>query len=263
MINIREKLLDKKRYVVKLGTTANMDEDGSFNLELISGLARQMNCQRKKGKEFVIVSSGAIGLGNKELGWERSDDIVLNQVAASVGQEKLISSYSNAFNNYNIKTSQILLTHDAFTDDKRKVNAYNLINKSLEKGIVPIINENDSVSTEEITFGDNDMLSAYVSNMISSDALIMLTNVNGIYENVIKEDVIDSVTCIDDIMKSITKDITSVGKGGMYSKVMAAKQAATTNTMTVIASYKEHDVLYNIINGKKIGTFFCIDDKIY
>lgn len=208
----------------------------------------------------MIVSSGAIGLGNNHLRWNKTNDLILNQCSASVGQNLLLHSYSNCFKKHGVVISQLLLTHEDIADAKRKVNIRNLIEKLMELGIVAIINENDSVSTEEITFGDNDILSAYVSALIEADLLIILSDVNGLYRNLETEEIINFVESIDsEIKRCISKNKSELGKGGMPSKLIAAQLAASSNTITVVANSNEKNVIKRILNGESVGTLFCLN----
>ena len=257
---MRNQLKKANRIVIKLGTNTIIDGNGKFNYCFINELIKQISHLKDEGREIIIVSSGAIGLGNNYLGWLKTNDLVLNQCSASVGQNLLMNSYANCFNEHGIAISQLLLTHDDINDSKRKLNIKCLIEKLMNKGIIVIINENDSVSTEEITFGDNDILSALVSNLINADLLILLSNVNGLYKDINYEEIVNFVEKIDyRIRNCVSRNKSQFGKGGMRSKLRAVQLASASNTFTVIANSKEKEVIKKIIKGENIGTLFYLN----
>jgi len=260
---LRNQLKKANRIVIKLGTNAIIDDNGKFNYCFINGLIKQISYLKNEGKQIIIISSGAIGLGNNNLGWQKTDDLVLNQCSASVGQNLLMNSYAKCFSQYGITISQLLLTHEDINDSKRNTNIKSLIEKLMNLGIIAIINENDSVSTEEITFGDNDLLSACVSNLLDADLLILLSDVNGLYRNVKNEEIVDFVENIDSkIKKYVCRNKSKLGKGGMHSKLIAAQLVSASNTFTVIASSGEKEVIKRIIRGDNIGTLFYLNGDI-
>lgn len=255
----QQRIKDAKRIVIKLGTNLVVDEKGNFNYKIIYDIARQMT--EITDKEFVIVSSGAIGLGNSKLNWEKSKDLVLNQCSASVGQSILMKHYSDCFENMGINTSQLLLTHENLKDRRRKNIVKKLLLKLISLNIIPIINENDSVSTEEITFGDNDLLSAKVSNLINADLLILLSNVNGLYSDFKNKKQLNFVEKIDSKVNGyVQAEKSRLGKGGMSSKLIAAQLAADSDTITVLANGSARNNIQDIVKGRNIGTIFCLKD---
>ncbi|MFH1256442.1 MAG: glutamate 5-kinase [Candidatus Diapherotrites archaeon] len=252
-----------KRIVVKIGTNTITNGKGEVDGAFIKGIAGQAAKLRKEGKEIVIVTSGAIGCGKKELGLKESPrDIVLRQAAAAVGQSILMSHYASAFRKRRISVAQVLLTFDSFSDRETYLNLRNSINSLLEFGVVPVINENDPISTREIdkSFGDNDRLSAMVASKLNANALIMLSDVEGLFNCNPKK---DSKAVLVREVKEIGKDIEAMagnascgGLGGMKSKVDAAKIAATAGCAVVILNGRKKNALLDAAAGKEIGTFF-------
>lgn len=258
--HIRNELTKAKRIVIKVGTNVILDDAGRIKQDTFNSLIRQVHELVDRKIEVVIVSSGAIGLGNRHLNWQNTDDIVLNQCAASVGQNLLINMYAKAFQEEGIDISQLLLTHENINDEAKRRNIRLLIEKLMGHNIVTVINENDSISTAEITFGDNDILSARVCNLLGADLLVLLSNVEGLYKNIKYEEIIDLVVNIDsDIKGCVDEKHSSLGKGGMYSKLLAAQIAADSNTFAVIANMNTPNVISRIIGGENIGTLFYLN----
>lgn len=252
----RAKLGHAKKIVVKLGTSLVVNPDGGFNHELIRGLASQIQDMAEEGKQFILVTSGAVGLGNKLLGFEKNGNKSLIQCAASLGQSLLMNSYSRCFDTYGIPVSQLLLTNCDTAGEKSEATKH-MIEKQLDMGIVVIVNENDAVSTDALSFGDNDFLSAHISNTVDADLLILLTDVHGLYEDIESESRIPVVEEIHEGIECCIGQATlGLGKGGMGSKLSAAKIA---NTITVVANGREDGVLKRILAGEDIGTIFCIN----
>jgi glutamate 5-kinase len=256
----RHNLLDSKRIVCKIGTNSILREiDGrnKFNYELMFSLAGQIAYLQSKDKEVIWVSSGAVGLGNSELNWQRSSDIVRKQVASSVGQPNLLEAYKRVFEHYNIKVGQILLTnYDSYEGNYRAKSTIELM---LKNNILPIINENDVVATEEITYGDNDLLAAKKAKLLSADLLILLSNVNGVYiENT--NQVIPRLVGSDLIthLKNVSTKHSVDGSGGISSKLKAAEIAQ--NIPIVVANAAEKDIIQRILSGEDIGTYLLIKD---
>lgn len=251
-----------ERIVVKVGTSTLTYETGKLNLRRIEHLARVLCGLKNMGKEVILVSSGAIVVGMSKLGMEkRPESTREKQAAAAVGQCELINIYGRFFSEYGYNVAQILLTKDILDHDHREKNAVNTFNTLLGLGTVPIVNENDSISIEEIEFGDNDTLSAIVAVLTKSDVLIILSDIDGMYDSdprkneearlmrVIKE--------IDDSVLNMAGGSGSYqGTGGMQTKVHAA-QIATERGIDVIVANGDHpEILYDIIDGKAVGTKF-------
>lgn len=254
----RAALKKSKKIVIKIGTNTILTPKGTFNNNLIKDLAKQIN--DLEDKEFTIVSSGAIALGNRHMKWQKTKDILMNQCSASIGQTILMHSYHNCFKKHSLIVSQLLLTYSDIFDTKKEATIRNLTKKLIKLNIIPIINENDSVSTEEITFGDNDILSAHISRLINADLLIILTNTDGLYKNIEKKDTINIIETINtEIHNCIHPAISNEGKGGMSSKLYASELAAKHNIKTVIAQGTEKNIIKKILNGENTGTLLNLD----
>lgn len=254
--------LKTKRIVVKIGTNTLSKQDGSIDYKLIFDIAEQISYLKKQGKEFIIVTSGAIGLGCKELSLShRPEDIMLRQVCAAIGQSKVMGAYHQAFSHYNGAVAQILLTYDDFLNENKHRNLRNVIDKLLRLNVTPVINENDVVATDEIgdTFGDNDKLSAMVSVDVGASLLIILTDVNGFYNKDPRGN--DNARLIKEI-KKITPEIEDIanssnkGVGGMKTKIKAVKICMEAGCNVVITNGKEKEVVRRIVSGEEIGTLF-------
>ena len=250
-----------KRIVIKVGTNVLTKQNGTLNTERIGNIAKVIAGLKK---EFIIVTSGAIGCGCKELSIkQRPRDIILRQACAAIGQSILMNAYNNMFSKEGIKTAQILLTYDDFSDRKRYLNLRNSINKLISLGIVPIINENDAISTAEIdmSFGDNDRLSALVASKMEADLLIMLSDIDGLYNKNPKTN--RDAKVIKEV-REITKEIERItaGKGsamaigGMKSKIEAAKITMQSGCSLVIINGKIKKPITRVLKGEELGTLF-------
>lgn len=262
----RAKLKECKRVVVKVGTSSLTYSNGRANLKSIEKICRAIADQMNQGYEIILVSSGAIGIGMGKLRLkEKPESIREKQAIASVGQCELMSLYSRFFSDYNYAVGQILLTRDDIDDKQTKTNIINTFECLIEKEIIPIVNENDTVSTIEInhngTFGDNDSLSAIVAAMMDADLLILLSDISGFYDCDPKANagarLIDTVTSITPQLQSFAGGSGSGrGTGGMITKLEAAKIATEAGVHMVIANAKDPSVIKSIMNGEKIGTLF-------
>jgi len=263
----REHLNKHKRIVVKVGTTSLTHPNGRMNLRRMERLCWVLTDLKNRGKEIVLVSSGAIGVGTERLGLsERPRDTVLKQAASAVGQAALIKIYDNFFMTYNQKAAQILLTKDDVEDEIRRTNIHNTFSALLSMDILPIVNENDTVSTEELGIGDNDTLSAHVARLVECDLLIILSDVDGMYESDPRKHtdakLISEITEItDDLERAAGGTTGSLGTGGMTTKITAAKMAAECGIDTVIACGDEPDIIFDIIDGADVGTLFTAPEK--
>ena len=248
------------RLVIKVGSSLVTNEGKGLDEAAISHWANQIAALRSQGKQVVLVSSGAIAQGMQRLGWtKRPHDINELQAAAAVGQMGLVHMYENCFSAHGIATAQVLLTHADLADRTRYLNARGTLLTLLRLGVVPIINENDTVVTDEIKFGDNDTLGALVTNLIDADALIILTDQAGLYSADPRRDpsatLIGQAQAGDTALEQMAGGAgSSLGKGGMLTKVLAAKRAATSGAHTVIASGREPEVLVRLANGESVGT---------
>ncbi|QDU34650.1 Glutamate 5-kinase [Poriferisphaera corsica] len=246
-----------KRVVVKIGTqllTLPKAEGGGINKAFINGLAKQIAGLREKGVEVTLVSSGAVGAGCVELEMtERPSDVAGLQAAAAIGQRRLMDLMHKAFEKHGISVAQILLTRTDFDDRTRYLNIRNCIRKLHEYGTLPILNENDTVSVDELRFGDNDMLAALTCNALRAQAVVLLTSVDGLLDEQMQ--VIDLVDDVDKFMNLTNDDEkTSWGSGGMGSKLEAARLVTDAGDVAVIASGREKSILLRLMDGEKLGT---------
>lgn len=251
---------DARRLVVKVGSSLVTNRGQGLDAEALARWAAQIAELRKLGREIVLVSSGAIAEGMQRLGWSKRPHALHElQAAAAVGQMGLIEVYESCFRKHGLLTSQVLLTHEDLADRTRYLNARSTLRTLLALGVVPIINENDTVATEEIRFGDNDTLAALVANLIEADALVILTDQPGLYTADPRKDgnaqLLETMAADDAGLEKIAGGAGSaVGTGGMLTKVRAAKRAARSGAHTVIASGLEPDVLVRLARGEHIGT---------
>ncbi len=254
------RLASVKRFVVKVGSALVTNNGEGLDLAAINDWARQISVLRQQGKEVVLVSSGAIACGMQRLGWSKRPKTVHElQAAAAVGQMGLVQVYEGAFSKHGLHTAQILLTHDDLADRKRYLNARSTLTTLLALGVIPIINENDTVVTDEIKFGDNDTLGALVANLIEAEALIILTDQTGLYTADPRKDptatLISEAIAGDRTLENMAGGAgTSIGKGGMITKVIAAKRAAKSGAHTAIASGHETDPIIRLAQGESVGT---------
>lgn len=261
-MNLRDGLKNTKRVVFKVGTSSLTYPNGRLNINKIDVLVRVIADLKNRGMEVVLVSSGAIGVGVGKLSLaEKPKDMPSKQAAAAVGQCELMYLYDKLFSEYGHITGQVLLTKDAIEHEDRKINAHNTFRRLLEMGVVPIVNENDAVSTEEIEFGDNDTLSSYVAILSESDLLVILTDIDGLYDSNPRENpeakIIRQVDCVTDEILALGGGTgSSRGTGGMITKLYAARIASRSNIKTVICSAEEPRDIYKIFNEDEIGTIF-------
>jgi glutamate 5-kinase len=257
----RKKVLEKaRRIVVKVGSSILASVEKGLHYEAFSHLTKEISELKRHGYEIVLVSSGAIAAGMEKLGYKtRPQSITQKQATAAVGQSRLIHIYENYFSRYQQMVAQVLLTHDDLSHRRRFLNARNTLLALLELGIIPIINENDTVVVDEIKVGDNDNLSALITNLIEADLLIILTDIEGICDRDPRSHPdARCITLIEDIdadMEGVmgeTKSQTSVG--GMVSKIQAARKASRFGIPTVVACGTKKEILHQVLKGKEIGT---------
>jgi glutamate 5-kinase len=258
----REILKNKKRIIVKVGTALLTHESGKINLLRLEKLAQVIAMVHNSEKDIILVSSGAVGAGMGKLNInEKPKQIVIKQALAAVGQAGLMRMYDTFFTEYDKTIGQVLLTRDGIENSVRRTNARNTINHLLEMGVIPIINENDTVSTEEIEFGDNDLLSAAVADLIRADLLIILTNTDGVFtadpsKHIDAKQVPTVIKAVDDLKGVIAEGKTAFGSGGMQSKIQAAELCMEKNIDVVIAEGTDPAIIINILEGKQMGTLF-------
>ena len=253
-------LENARRVVVKVGSALITNDGRGLDRQMVENLASQICLLVKEGKEVVFVSSGAIAEGVLRLGWsKRPERICELQAAAAVGQMGLVQAYETAFSDHGVATAQILLTHADLSNRERYLNARETLMELLRLGVVPIINENDTVVTDEIKVGDNDTLGALVSNLIQADVLVILTDQQGLYTADPRKDsqaeFVARARAGDPALEKMAGGAAStLSKGGMITKILAAKRAARSGTNTVIACGREPDILRRLAKGESIGT---------
>lgn len=258
---------ETKRWVVKIGSALLTDDGAGLDREAIDGWVSQIATLLDQGNEIVLVSSGAIAEGIARLGWtKRPDSIDELQAAAAVGQMGLIQAYESSFERFNRGTAQILLDHDDLANRQRYLNARGVLKKLMELGVVPIVNENDTVVTDEIRFGDNDSLAALVANLIDADLLVILTDKDGLYSANPDQDssakLVSQAQADDASLDALVgESLSSLGRGGMVTKLQAARLAARSGCNTVIAGGRNEEVLLKVGRGDVIGTFLSASQK--
>ena len=251
-----------KRLVFKVGTSTLTHETGKLNLRRMRDLARVLSDLKNAGHEIVLVSSGAIGVGVGKLKLERRPhDIGGRQACAAVGQCELMYIYDKLFSEYGHVTAQVLLTRDCVDDRLRRMNIQNAFERLLDMGALPIINENDTVAVEEIVFGDNDTLSALVARIVRADALIILTDIDGLHERNPREDPTAPLIHVVEAITPHTREIaggtgSSRGTGGMITKIEAADIATRQGITTAIIDGSDPEDIYRLLDGEEIGTVF-------
>ena len=256
----RQNIKITKRCVIKIGSALLTNDGAGLNTVGIATWVEQIAVLRKSGVEIVLVSSGAVAEGMCRLGIKkRPESLHELQAAAAVGQMGLIQSYESEFSKYDLHTAQILLTHDDLSNRQRYLNARNTVRSLLDLGVVPIINENDTVVTDEIRFGDNDTLAALVANLIEADYLLILTDQNGLFDRNPREHanakLISEASADDNSLAAMAEGgAGTFGRGGMATKVSAAKLAARSGTSTLIAAGNEKNIIQRVFAGEELGT---------
>ena len=260
IMNKRQHIKNTKRCVIKIGSALLTNDGAGLNMEGIATWVEQIAALRKKGIEVVLVSSGAIAEGMSRLGIkQRPESLHELQAAAAVGQMGLIQSYESAFSKYDLHTAQVLLTHDDLSNRQRYLNARTTVRSLLGLGVIPVINENDTVVTDEIRFGDNDTLAALVANLIEADYLLILTDQNGLFDRNPREHsdakLISEASANDNSLIGMAEGgAGTFGRGGMATKVSAAKLASRSGVSTLIAAGNEKNVIQRLFSGEALGT---------
>ncbi|MGN1142614.1 MAG: glutamate 5-kinase [Oliverpabstia sp.] len=266
---LREKLKDKKRIVIKIGSSSLTHPDtGYLDLIKLEILVREISDLRNQGKDIILVSSGAIMVGSKTMGYKKKPEkLSEKQACAAIGQAKLMMIYQKLFAEYNQVASQILMTKNTMLDNLNRMNAKNTFNELLRMGAIPIVNENDTIATYEIEFGDNDTLSAVVAALVKADLLILLSDIDGLFTDDPHQNpdaqFIHVVDSLDDSLMAMGKGSTgsNVGTGGMATKLAAAEIASASGTDMIIANGKDFHIIHKIIQGKEYGTLFLSHPK--
>ena len=270
---LRDALTDSHRIVIKIGSSSIQHKNtGKLDLVKLEILVREISDLCNQGKEVVLVSSGAVMAGRAVLGLEnRSGSLIEKQACASVGQARLMMFYQKLFSEYNQICSQILMTKNTMLDNLNRFNTRNTFNELLSRGVIPIVNENDTIATYELdlfsVFGDNDHLSAVVAALINADLLILLSDIDGLYTDDPHKnpnaEFIETVETLDDAVMHMGKKSTgsSVGSGGMATKLAAAQVASMAGVKMLIASGEDFHILHRILQGERVGTLFLPDKK--
>ncbi len=254
---------DKKRIVIKVGTSTLTHKTGRLNIRRMEKLVKVISDIQNSGRQVTLVSSGAIGLGMGKMGMQnRPDETPLKQACAAVGQCELMYIYDKLFGNYNITVAQILLTK-YILDTPRKNNVVNTFEQLFARGVIPVVNENDTVAIDELEleFGENDTLAAHVAQFSNSDMLIILSDIDGFYDANPKIDpnakLIPMVTEINDDIRKLAGDaVSGLGTGGMITKINAAEMAMNAGIDMAILNGRNPDILYDLFDGKQVGTIF-------
>ena len=258
-------MADKKRIVIKIGSSSlQHKETGDLDYTKLDVLVRELCNLRNMGKDVVLVTSGAIAVGEKAILPNREEDnpIAVKQACAAVGQARLMMIYQKIFAEYNQVAAQILMTKNTIVDNLNRYNARNTFAELFKLGVIPIVNENDTIATYEIEIGDNDTLSAIVASLVEADALLLLSDIDGLYTDDPRTNpdvrYIEVVEELTDELMNMGKASTgsSVGTGGMTTKLQAAKIASSTGVDMVIANSKDIKVIHRILSGQNIGTLF-------
>lgn len=268
----RDLLKDKKRIVVKIGSSSlQHQETGDLDYTKLDVLVRELCDLRNRGKDVVLVTSGAIAVGKKATGIkafsEDDNPIAVKQACAAIGQARLMMTYQKIFAEYNQVAAQVLMTKNTIVDNLNRFNAHNTFDELFKLGVIPIVNENDTVATYEIEFGDNDSLSAIVAALVDADLLLLMSDIDGLYTDDPRKNsdakFIDEVDELTEELMQMGKGSTgsSVGTGGMNTKLVAAKIATSSGIDMVIANSKDIKVIHRIVDGQQIGTLFKANPK--
>ena len=264
----KELLGNVDRVVIKIGTTSLMQGRKSISIDFMDSVAEQVKALKDEGKEVLIVTSGAIGVGLKAMKVQANpNDIPIRQAAASVGQSILMLRWADSFQRQGMLVGQVLMTLDNYSDRDSAINLNNTIDSLLENGVIPIFNENDAVCITEIKFGDNDTLSAIVASRTDADLLVILSDVAGLYDSDPTKNpdakLVPVVHNLDSSVRSMAGDSsTGLGTGGMRTKLDAAAICRDAGCSMIIASSKEPDVIYRTVTGDEVGTVFVSDNEI-
>lgn len=263
---MKNNIADAKTIVVKVGTSTLMHEDGSLNFRRIEDLVRLLADVKNMGKNVVLVSSGAVASGRNRMHIQvKPQTVPEKQALAAVGQVTLMTIYARIFAKYGQNIAQILLTRNIVEHDNSRNNVINTAAKLFEMGVIPIVNENDSIATEEIEFGDNDSLSAIVATIIDADLLVIFSDIDGMYNDNPKLNpeakLINKVDKLTPELEAMCKDTSSIfGTGGMKTKIHAAEIANRSGIPMVLTNGSRPADLYQILEGKSVGTLFCIEN---
>jgi glutamate 5-kinase len=263
----REQITKSRRWVVKIGSALLTNEGRGLNQIGIANWVEQLAALRQRGIEIVLVSSGAVAEGMSRLGWDkRPHALHEQQAAAAVGQMGLVQAYESGFQRYGLHTAQVLLTHDDLSNRHRYLNGRSALLTLLKLGVVPVVNENDTVVTDEIRFGDNDTLGALVANLVEADLLVILTDQEGLCDKDPRQHadaklIHETPTNAPELELMASGSGGALGRGGMLTKVRAARLAARSGSATVIAAGRQEGILQQIADGEQVGTLFIPDTE--
>ena len=271
----RKTITEAKRIIIKFGTNILTNEEGDVSLPRVYSFIEDVSKLKKSGKEIILVSSGAVGLGKKKLGLDSTDAVALKQACAAIGQSKLMSIYESGFDQYNLVVAQILLTEDDFSQRKKYLSLRTTLNKLLELNVIPIINQNDTVSTIEldeictnmqVCFSDNDKLSALVASELDADLLVIVSDIDGLFDSNPKT---NPDAKIIPVVKRVTKEILNYGadaslggRGGMKTKLEAARLVTRSGGTVLIVNGKTPSVINQVFSEKEMGTIFLPNDEM-
>lgn len=263
---MREQIKESQRWVIKIGSALLTNDGKGLDVEALELWARQIAALRKRGYEVVVVSSGAVAAGVTRLGWsERPTAIHEQQAAAAVGQSSLIQAWEQAFKKFNLISAQILLDNDDLSNRKRYLNARSTMRTLIGLGVIPIVNENDTVVTDEIRFGDNDALAALVANLIEAETLCILTDQQGVYDSDPRQNALAKIilekAAGDTELDSMAGTGGSLGRGGMISKIKAARLAARSGANTIIVGGRIENVIERVSQGEIVGTLLYAETE--
>lgn len=267
MENPHQQLVTTKRWVIKIGSALLTKPGEGLDIDRIRWLSGEIAELRRQGKEIVLVTSGSVAAGMRQLGWRRRPHALHQlQAAASVGQMGLIHAYATACQYYGIHTAQILLTHSDLSERVRHLNARSALSTLLAMGVLPVVNENDAIATEEIRFGDNDTLAAMTANLVEADVLVILTDQDGLFDSDPRQNpnarMLAASAASNPNLDSMAGDSKGeLGRGGMATKLLAARRAARSGATTVILSGKHPDNLRHLAAGHGVGTLLWPDIK--
>ncbi len=265
-MSVRQNLAVAPRWVVKIGSALLTNNGQGLDVEAIAGWVKQLADLQQQGVELVLVSSGAVAAGMNRLGWtQRPDAIHELQAAAAVGQTGLVQAYEQEFQKYGIHTAQVLLDHDDLSNRQRYLNARSTLKALTGLGVVPVVNENDTVVTDEIRFGDNDTLGALVANLVGADVLVILTDQDGMFDADPRSNpdakLISETSASDASLDAKAGDGGKLGRGGMITKVRAARLAARSGAHTVIVGGRLDQVIARLRQGEVLGTLLTADQQ--
>ncbi|MBR3104969.1 MAG: glutamate 5-kinase [Lachnospiraceae bacterium] len=274
MDQFRELIRNKKRIVVKIGSSSlRHKETGDFDFVKIDTLVRELCNLRNQGKDVILVSSGAIAAGRKvvHIAEEERDKVSVKQACAAIGQARLMMTYEKIFSEYGQVAAQILMTKDTIAADLNRFNAHNTFMELLKLGVIPVVNENDTISTYEIEFGDNDTLSAIVAALVGADLLILLSDIDGLYTDDPRKNpeakFLPIVPVLTPEILAMGKGTTGsdVGTGGMDTKLRAAEIATRSGADMIIANAKDVRIIHRVMDGRDVGTLFLAhkDENFY